>query len=95
MSSLNIISLSFLFRVVAMQSTSGERDALLQNKDDISKSKRINYASTRFFNEVTPMTLAWHNIRVIRDKPTPNHIILDEIHGKAVPKEVVALMGAR
>lgn len=79
---------------------SGEKDPLLTGgSGSRERSSQENYQSTTvapagFIHDVVPMTLAWHNIRVIREKPTVQ-VILDHINGKALPNEVVALMGAR
>lgn len=75
------------------QTASVEKNALLSSKQVVSKSSK-SVLVPGFFNEVSPMTLAWHNIRVIREKPT-EFVILDNVHGRAVPNEVTALMGAR
>uniref|UniRef100_A0AC34G8I1 ABC transporter domain-containing protein n=1 Tax=Panagrolaimus sp. ES5 TaxID=591445 RepID=A0AC34G8I1_9BILA len=50
-------------------------------------------AAGSVLHDVFPLTLAWHNICVVREKPSVA-TILENIHGKALPNEVVALMGA-
>ena len=69
-----------------------ETDPLLKYEEGRSGSSTFSPAG--FLTEVHPMTLAWHNIEVWREKPTKAKI-LDKINGMACPKEVVALMGAR
>lgn len=69
-----------------------ETDALLKNYHPPEGSSTFTPAG--FLTEVHPMTLAWHNIQVWREKPTRSQI-LDNINGMACPKQVVALMGAR
>ncbi|KAE9553739.1 hypothetical protein FO519_003049 [Halicephalobus sp. NKZ332] len=68
-----------------------ETDALLKFEEGRPGSS--TFAPASFLTEVHPMTLAWHNIQVWREKPTRS-LILDNINGMACPGQVVALMGA-
>uniref|UniRef100_A0AC34GTN1 ABC transporter domain-containing protein n=1 Tax=Panagrolaimus sp. ES5 TaxID=591445 RepID=A0AC34GTN1_9BILA len=79
-------------------------EKLLASKENTSKdqtSKEKEQSSQAVFcppapgalHDVFPLTLAWHNIHVAREKPS-GVVILDNINGQALPNEVVALMGA-
>ena len=77
-----------------VESAKGVKGAIKLHNSKTKSSKSGPLLPTNFLKNVTPLTLAWHNIRVTREKPT-HAVILDGIHGKALPNEVVALMGSR
>uniref|UniRef100_A0A914YIE6 ABC transporter domain-containing protein n=1 Tax=Panagrolaimus superbus TaxID=310955 RepID=A0A914YIE6_9BILA len=74
-------------------------EKLVTSKDQTSKEKEHSSQSVfcppapGALHDVFPLTLAWHNIHVAREKPS-GVTILDNINGQALPNEVVALMGA-
>uniref|UniRef100_A0AC34GVL8 ABC transporter domain-containing protein n=1 Tax=Panagrolaimus sp. ES5 TaxID=591445 RepID=A0AC34GVL8_9BILA len=72
------------------EENSSEKDALLGSS---KISKNYFSSSAHNFHKVIPLTLAWHGICVTREKPKSS-IILENINGKALPNEVLALMGA-
>uniref|UniRef100_A0A914Z0W5 ABC transporter domain-containing protein n=1 Tax=Panagrolaimus superbus TaxID=310955 RepID=A0A914Z0W5_9BILA len=79
---------------LSKKNNSSEKDALLGSNKQLSKHySSATTTTTNFLQKVIPLTLAWHGIRVSREK-CKTSVILDNIDGKALPNEVVALMGA-